>query len=131
WVIGFFTLIFFHPGERLSWWQTAGFVIGSSIAGMLYLAGVISWAIFGAVSRDLESIQRQNKEIIDLLKQIARGGGVQAAPPPRPEVFLPPSPAGPPDGITVRPGSPRPPSDDLPPPPPPADGPPGLEEFGP
>src|SRR5262249_17720084 len=106
WVIAFLTLVLIEPGERLSWWQNAGLIIGLSIAGMCYTAGVISWAIYGAVASDLENIQKQNKEMIDLLRRIADGGRGPGAPPPPggpppspPEVTIPAVPPSPP-GIT-------------------------------
>lgn len=46
-------------------------IIVLGIAGMLYLAGVIRWAVSGSQFLQLNRIQRQNVEIIELLKLIA------------------------------------------------------------
>ena len=101
WVIAFLTLVLMQAWERPSWWQQAGLLIGFSVAGLFYSAGVISWAIYGAVSPDLEAIQKQHKEMIDLLRRIADGGRGPAGPPPPPlEVAIPAAPRLPPDGIT-------------------------------
>ena len=47
-----------------------GYII-IGIAGMLYLAGVIRWAVSGSQLLQLNRLQRQNVEIIKLLKMIA------------------------------------------------------------
>jgi len=48
--------------------------VGGCIAGMLYLAGVIRWALSGSQLIQLNRLHRQNMEIIDLLEIIANGG---------------------------------------------------------
>lgn len=101
WVIAFLTFILMLAWESPSWWQQAGLIIGFSVAGMFYTAGVVSWSIYGAVSPDLENIQKQNQEMIDLLRRIADGGrGPAGAPPPPAEVTIQAGPRLPPDGIT-------------------------------
>lgn len=75
-------------GLSLIWISVATAVVGGSlaaaagpaipgyivlgIAGMLYLAGVIRWAVSGSHFLQLNRLQRQNAEIIELLKLIAR-----------------------------------------------------------
>ena len=50
-----------------------GFVV-VGIAGMLYLAGVIRWAVSGSQFLQLNRLQRQNGKIIELLELIADQG---------------------------------------------------------
>jgi len=45
--------------------------VGLGVASMIYLAGVIRWAVSGVQLVQLDRLQRQNNEIIDLLEIIA------------------------------------------------------------
>jgi FAD/FMN-containing dehydrogenase len=51
-----------------------GGFVAIGIAGLLYLAGVIRWAVSGAEMVQLNRLHRQNIEIIRLLKLIASRG---------------------------------------------------------
>jgi Flp pilus assembly protein TadB len=53
-------------------------IILMAVAGMVYLAGVIRWAVGGARLTQLDRLERQNTEIIDLL-EIAAAKGAHAA----------------------------------------------------
>jgi hypothetical protein len=104
WGIGIACLLGLSPSfpsslGRLTWFEATALLVGPSVAGALFLAGVIAWALAGAIASDLENLQRQNQQMIDLLKRIAdnRPG---AGGPPRPGGGLgPDEPAGPGGGI--------------------------------
>ena len=70
-VIAFFSLVFILAGEG------AGVVgtIGLGISGILYLAGVIRWAVSSVYTVHFERFFRQNSEIIDLLEVLADKNG--------------------------------------------------------
>ena len=72
-LIAIAVLIAIISGFLIATSNPVGFV-GGCIAGMLYLAGVIRWALSGSQLIQLNRLHRQNIEIIDLLEIIANGG---------------------------------------------------------
>lgn len=50
-----------------------GFIV-AGVAGMLYLAGVIRWAVSGSQFLQLNRLRRQNTEIIEILELLADKG---------------------------------------------------------
>ena len=70
--LALFSLIIILVGESAGEKApSVGGMIGLGISGILYLAGVIRWAVSGVYAVHFERLFRQNNEIIDLLEVLA------------------------------------------------------------